>query len=167
MSQISGLIKFALSTDAEVTGVIRSRWSMVTRFGNVVLNTFWVFFFGGSIVDMLRHQVPYAVLPLHANKELQNLWSSLMQSRLKKVESQSEPGCRCNAFNVFNCITVDLTAMWRPCVTAWSSPNPTRDAVIPLCSLLGSCWCQIPNQPEIAYQSLFKGHTSNLPKKAK
>ena len=36
--------EFALSTDAEVTGVSRSRWSMVTRFGNVVLDTFWGFF---------------------------------------------------------------------------------------------------------------------------
>ena len=42
ISQISGLTLIALSTDAEVTGVSR-RWSMVTRFGNVVLDTFWFF----------------------------------------------------------------------------------------------------------------------------
>ena len=43
-------VKFALSTDAEVTGVSRSRCSMVTRFGNVVLDILSGFF-GGGIVD--------------------------------------------------------------------------------------------------------------------
>ena len=66
--------EFALSTDAEVTGVSRSRWSMVTRFGNVVLDTFCFGggdFFGGSIVDAARSSASSTML--HANKELQNL----------------------------------------------------------------------------------------------
>ena len=159
--------EFALSTDAEVTGVSRSRWSMVTRFGNVVLDTFWGFLV--VALWMLPRPSSASSTMLHANKELQNLWSSLMQCRLKKVESQSQPGCLHNAFDVFALQTWLLYVAAMRNSLVWPKSHPRCHYPRPCAASLvhAHCWCRIPNQPEIASRSLFKGHTGNLPKKAK
>ena len=60
--------------------------------------------------------------------------------------------------------------MWPPCVTVWSGPNcppPPGMSLSPFAASLVHAGVKFQNQPEIAYRSLFKGHTGKLPKKGK
>ena len=79
---------------------------------------------------------------LHSNKELQNLWSSFMQSRLEKVESQSQSGCLRNAFHVF---ALQWTRLLHVAALHKFGPAqiPPGMSLCPFAAwILGSCWCQ-------------------------
>ena len=120
----------------------RSRWSMVARFGNVVLDTFSCFWWRHRGCCPGR-QVP-VLLCFTQTRNFMNFevprckvgwkrwWANLGLAACPMLSM-------CLHYSRLDCY------MWPPCVTVWSGPNPPpRDVIIPLCSLLGSCWCQIP-----------------------